>query len=101
MTIDYLDPTTVINARASEPPRPPRADGYGNKIPSALELQLQDKRWRRVYVVCWGNSSTAYVIVCGKARYITSNQLQTWTIDVAQRVLETAEIIENTKTETP
>lgn len=68
----YLDESSVISKRVTDCPRARRQDGYGSKIPCNTELQLADKRWRRVYVVCWSNSGSAYVIVGGKPHYITS-----------------------------
>jgi len=61
MTITYLDPKTVINKRQGEAPPNRSRTGYGNKIPTSWELQLTDKRWRRVYVICYSNSGSAYI----------------------------------------
>ena len=36
------------------------ASGYGSRIPSATMVKWEG-RWRRVYVVIYGNSGTAYL----------------------------------------
>lgn len=70
-TLNYLDPTDVIAKRYSEPPHVRLVQGsYGNKIPTGFELQLRDKRWRRVYCICWSNSGSLYVVVGGKNVYL-------------------------------
>lgn len=45
------------------------AHGYGSKIPTRYMIKWHG-RMRRVYVVCWSNSGTAYVIVGGKPVYL-------------------------------
>jgi len=69
-SIQYLNPADVIEKRQSEAPRNRRADGYGNKIATSWELRLKDKRWRRVYVICWSNSGSAYVLVHGDLLFL-------------------------------
>lgn len=60
-TVTYLDPTRVTAKRATTPPWNRSRSGYGSKIPSQWLLQLDGKRWHRVYIICYSNSSTAYV----------------------------------------
>jgi hypothetical protein len=37
--------------------------GYGRKIPTELMVRLPgNSRWRRVYVCCFSNAGTAYVL---------------------------------------
>ena len=55
----------LFKLQGNIPPNPYRS-GYGPKIPSSWELQLDDKRWRRVYVMYWSNCGTAYVLVGGE-----------------------------------
>lgn len=60
----YLSEQRVTAVRVTShenTPRNRRADGYGSKIPLAVMLQLDGKRWHRVYCVCWSNSGTCYV----------------------------------------
>jgi hypothetical protein len=71
--MNYLNMTTVRAARLTEAPPIRSRSGYGNKLSTAWQVQLADKRWRRVYCVCWGNSGTWYVLVNGKPEYIASH----------------------------
>jgi len=64
-TIKYLDPASVIATRQTETPWNRSRSGYGSKLPTSWQVQLTDKRWRRVYVVCWSNCGSAYI--CTKA----------------------------------
>lgn len=66
----YLDVKTVIGKRETEAPANRSKTGYGPKIPTSWELQLTDKRWRRVYVAQYSNSGTAYIIVDGERHVI-------------------------------
>ena len=43
----------------------PYAMGYGRKIPSPYRVLFRG-RWRRVYVMCYGNSGTEYVLINGQ-----------------------------------
>jgi hypothetical protein len=45
------------------------AMGYGSKIPTQHMVKWHG-RWRRVYVVCWGNSGTPYVVVNKQPHYL-------------------------------
>jgi hypothetical protein len=69
---DYLDTSRITAKRQGAPPPNRSRSGYGSKIPSSWELCLDDKRWRRVYVVCWSNSGSAYVLVNGKRLFLGS-----------------------------
>ncbi len=62
----YLDPSHVIAQRESKPPLNYSRSGYGGKIGTRWELQLRDRKWRRVYVMQWSNSGTAYILVKGQ-----------------------------------
>ena len=65
MSVVYTDPTLVTDKRQTDQPTYGRnADGYGGKIPTRHMLRYAGK-WRRVYVMCYSNSGTAYVIVKG------------------------------------
>ncbi len=65
----YLDPAQVIGKRLKpltwNQEREAYGTGYGPKMATSWELQLTDKRWRRVYVMQWSNAGTAYVRVKG------------------------------------
>ena len=59
--MNYLDPKQIIAKRQTVAPHNYSRTGYGNKLPTSWLLQLTDKHWRRVYVICWSNSGTAYI----------------------------------------
>lgn len=62
--MNYLSERRVTGVKVTPPeqtPRNSRRDGYGNRIPLGIMLQLDGKRWHRVYMVCWSNSGTCYV----------------------------------------
>jgi hypothetical protein len=70
-TVAYLDPSRVTGKRETPEPRYGRdAQGYGSKIPTAFMLQLDGKRWHRVYVVCFSNAGSAYVVSKGQSLYL-------------------------------
>lgn len=71
MAVAYLSPDDVDAARIQDVARNawgyPRygvnADGYGRKIPTQYMVRLKgDHRWRRVYVACFSNAGTAYIV---------------------------------------
>lgn len=65
MSVSYTDPALVTETRQTEEPAYGRtADGYGGKIPTCHMIRYVG-RWRRVYVMCYSNSGTAYVVVNG------------------------------------
>ncbi len=72
--MNYLDMSTVEARQITEPPVNRSRSGYGSKIPTQYILQVA-KRWHRVYVICWSNSGTAYIIKAGKPLYIASGEL--------------------------
>lgn len=61
MPITYLDVKQVINKRKTLAPHNRSRTGYGSKIPTQWLLQLSNKRWHRVYVICYSNSGSAYI----------------------------------------
>ncbi len=64
--VTYTDPEKVTDTRADhEAPRNPSRTGYGGKIPTAYWLRYENK-WRRVYVMNYGNAGTAYILVKGE-----------------------------------
>jgi len=61
--MNVTDPTLVTDQRQTETPTYGYdASGYGRKIPTRHMIRYAG-RWRRVYVMCYSNSGTAYVIV--------------------------------------
>lgn len=71
-TITYLDSDDVLDKRQTPTPADRSRSGYGKKLPTSWQLQLKDKRWRRVYVMQWSNSGSAYIIVGGKNVFLGS-----------------------------
>lgn len=64
--ITYTDPAAVTEVIA-EPVAPTygrSASGYGSKIPTRHKIRIGG-RLRRVYVMLFGNSGSAYVVVDG------------------------------------
>ncbi len=47
------------------------ATGYGRRLATEYQIQLHDKRWRRVYVCQISNAGTAYVLVTGDWRVVS------------------------------
>lgn len=70
--VTYLDPVRVTATRQTEPPRNRSRTGYGSKLPSSWLVQLDHKRWHRVYVVCWSNVGSAYVVEAGARLFLGS-----------------------------
>ena len=68
--VDYLDPARITSKRQTTPPLHRSASGYGSKIPTQWLLQLDGKRWHRVYVVQWSNSGSAYIVVRGERQFL-------------------------------
>lgn len=75
--VTYLDATQVIGKRQTKTPINRSRSGYGNKLPTSWELQLQDKRWRRVYVIQWSNAGSAYILVKGEMLFLGSYEPST------------------------
>lgn len=62
MAVCYTDPKKVIAlAQDLQRPRHRSATGYGSKMPTPYRVMLSDKRWRRVYAICYGNAASVYV----------------------------------------
>jgi len=72
VAIAYLDDKRVTAKRATTPPIHRSASGYGSKIPTQWLLQIDGKRWHRVYVVQWSNAGSCYVLVGGERLFLGS-----------------------------
>lgn len=47
------------------------ASGYGKRLTSSYMLRIQGERvWRRIYVVCYSNAGSAYVVIKGQTFYL-------------------------------
>lgn len=70
--VNYLDETQVIDQKETAAPINYSRSGCGNKIPTSWMVQLGDSRWRRVYVICYSNSGSAYIRVAGEKLFLGS-----------------------------
>jgi hypothetical protein len=70
----YLDMSTVKARRNKQPPHVRSSTGYGSKLPTATQLRI-GSHWHRVYLVCWSNSGTHYVIKGRERLYIVTGEL--------------------------
>ena len=67
----HLDIGVTACIRDNVAPRNYIRTGYGKKMPTAYRVRTIDQRWRRVYVACYSNGGTTYVMH-GKARTIVN-----------------------------
>lgn len=70
MKVTYLEPKRVTAKRQTQPPQSPYRNGYGKRIPSSWLLQLDGKQWHRVYVICYSNSGSPYVLSKGVTLFL-------------------------------
>ncbi len=65
--LTYTDPALVTGTRtdATAPNYGHTISGYGGKIPTAHWIHYAG-RWHRIYVMCYSNSGTPYVVVKGE-----------------------------------
>jgi len=43
------------------------ASGYGGKLTSSKMLRIKgEKIWRRIYVMCYSNNGTSYILIKGR-----------------------------------
>jgi hypothetical protein len=64
--VNYLQAQDILDHKTTETPHFRSASGYGRKIPTCHLVQLKDGKWRRIYVFCFSNSGTAYILVKGE-----------------------------------
>ena len=94
MTIDHLDENSIIDRKQTKTPYNKSVSGYGSKLPTSWMLRLslseekryssglhsfslmtETRRWHRVYVICYGNAGSAYVLVMGKRKYLSDSAI--------------------------
>lgn len=47
------------------------ASGYGAKLTSTRKIRIVgESRWRRVYITCYSNAGSAWVVVNGKRLFL-------------------------------
>lgn len=70
---DYIDPKRVDSLRLTEQPTYGRnVSGYGPKIPTQYVIGYEG-RARRVYVMQYANSGSAYIVVNGQDVFLDSD----------------------------
>ena len=72
MSLTYTDPAKVSDHTTTAQPVNPYVSGYGSRIPTRHMIRYEG-RMRRVYVACYGNSGSAYIIVNGESLYLDTN----------------------------
>lgn len=70
--VEYLDGTLVTGAKITETPRSRSLTGYGPKVPTRYMVKL-GHNWHRVYMMQYGNSGAAYVILKGEDRLLDTD----------------------------
>lgn len=67
MTLPHTDPATIVTMHADDtaPRYGNTVSGYGPKLPTRYRITFTDGRTRRVYVMQYGNSGSAYVVIGG------------------------------------
>jgi hypothetical protein len=66
----YLDSNRITGKRQTQAPLNRSRTGYGPKIPTSWLLQLDGKKWYRVYVMIYSNSGSAYVVDRGQTLFL-------------------------------
>jgi hypothetical protein len=72
----YLDMKRVTARSFKDLPRKGQTrSGYGRNLPSQHMLQIDGKRWHRVYFVQYSNSGTAFIREKNEKVYIATGEL--------------------------
>jgi hypothetical protein len=61
----------INDAKITEAPLNRSATGYGPKIPTRYMVRI-GARWHRVYMMQYGNSGSAYVVLGGEDYFLSS-----------------------------
>ena len=76
----YTIADNVFNTkRETYPPPNPYSTGYGGKIPTRYMVKYESgkryeaNRWRRVYMMQYGNAGSAYILIRNKVVFLDSN----------------------------
>ena len=76
----YTIADNVFNTmRETYAPPNPYATGYGKKIPTRYMVKYEsgkryeNSRWRRVYMMQFGNAGSAYILIRNKVVFLDSN----------------------------
>ena len=76
----YTLADNVFNMRREDyvPPNP-YSNGYGRKVPTRYMVKYNSgrkyeaSRWRRVYIMQYGNAGSAYILLRGKILFLDSD----------------------------
>jgi len=75
----YTIAGNVLNTKRETYPQPnPYATGYGRKIPTRYMVKYESgkryetSRWRRVYIMQYGNAGSAYIFLRNKEVFLDS-----------------------------
>jgi hypothetical protein len=76
--VQYLAAHRVTGYRETPVPSSYRGrrDGYGSRIPCRAWLELDGKRWHRVYAICWGTGATCYIEERAQPAYLATGDLE-------------------------
>lgn len=73
MSVSYTNPDSVSDMKVTDPPTYGQTTtGYGGKIPTRYKVKYLD-RWRRVYMMQYANSGSAYIVVSGQDVFLDSD----------------------------
>ena len=71
--VGYTNPALVLDVRSDDRDRPSSLTGYyGPKVPTRHWVRYLG-RWRRVYVMQFANSGSAYIVVNGDDVFLDSD----------------------------
>jgi len=70
--MEALTADMTSDARIAEAPHTNNVTGYGPKIPIGYMFRIAN-RWHRVYVMNYGNSGSAYVVLKGKDYFLAGS----------------------------
>ena len=68
-SINYTDPGFVVKVKVTPTPTNPYAAGYGPRTPTRYMI-LYLGHWRRVYVMQYANSGSAYIMVANDIYFL-------------------------------
>lgn len=53
-------------------------DGYGDRLPTQYQVQLNGSTvWRNVFAICWSNAASFYVNIGGDRKFVRESAFDT------------------------
>ena len=89
----YLDAARITGKKQTDAPLSRSQTGYGSKEATSWLLQLDGKKWYRVYVMIYSNSGSAYVIVNGKNLFLGSYEPSYNSPDESARIAKSGNLL--------